>query len=644
MDFNLDKNSFDEQLFYFNKRLQLGADPGAMWVDKADDPINGGYFYAITTGGELNDGTKVTGAFTCYKSKDLTNWEVCGAERGFALRLNPTDWPQQDFWAPEFFHEKIEVDGKIKNRYYMYFCAVSKEGNSQTEYTSIPLSESRFSRFYLGIAVSDCPYGPFTLVDTNTYYSFYGKDQKVNANNHVVNGTTPPFNFYKYNQELQDYYKENGYIGDFFPCIDISPFLDPATGDFYCYFSMHPSVYSKSLAIWVVKMKDFITPDYSTMHLIAMPGYSVDTVDFKPYVNDETINFGQSEKYSKHVTRFYYDGTEFGAGINEGANTIAYFDKKTNRWLYYLTYSPFGFPSRAYSVLQAVSTSPNGPFKKLNPHDGQVVIGILNWDRNEVCQGQDNIDYSCQKDLSASIDYMSGNGHHTFVNCGGDIFAVYHTLTNPVYNYDEQGKFLGRRIACDRVTFNYSEILKYNFLIGEDLSNNNSLPVIYGNGPTYSVQPLPEKLCGYKNLIKDCVIDACGKKVEFLKSENFVVHTCYKQSEFVAQNNIIKVTLNGEKTLRAIMLYNSCDINYALKQIKNITIFNKDKVVLSQNNIPQNPNNYSLKNNVMNYGGSIVVSFKELKATHFVIELSSNDKLINNNEIIKTGSLVVLGK
>jgi hypothetical protein len=158
-------------------------------------------------------------------------------------------------------------------------------------------------------------------------------------------------------------------------------------------------------------MKDFITPDYSTMHTITLAGYNVNTTDFKLYVNNGVTDYSKQKDLEGKLSRFYYDGSECAVGINEGAHTIAHFDEKAKRWLYYLTYSPFGFPSRAYAILQAVSTSPYGPFKKLPPHEGQVVIGILNWDKNSHKVREDFLDYSCTNDLSSAIDYSSGCGH-----------------------------------------------------------------------------------------------------------------------------------------------------------------------------------------------------------------------------------------
>ncbi len=634
--------NYDTSLFYRNDRNFDGADPGALWVSKEDYPVYGGYFYCVVTGGELNDGTRTTGAFTCYRSKDLNAWEKCGAVNGYALQINPTDWCMQDFWAPEYFHEKITVNGKIKNRYYLYFNALSKEGNENTEYSSSPIEEGRFNRFYLGIAVSDSPCGPFTLVDTSTYYKFYGEDRITDLNGNTITGSTPTFNFYKNNPEIEVEYSRRGIKANYWPALDISPFQDPATGEFYCYFSHHPSTYSFDIYIWVVKMKDFITPDFSTMHTITLPGYTIDKTDFKLFVNDGKTDYSKRGELADKLTRFYYDGSEKAVGVNEGAHTIAHYDQKAKRWLYYLTYSPFGFPSRAYSILQAISTSPYGPFKKLPPHEGQVVIGILNWDKNSKNIGEQDLDYSCKHDLSSAIDYSSGCGHHSFAKTGSEVFAVYHTLTNSLSNYNDKGHFMGRRIAVDRVLWTYSPTLTYEFLGFE--GDTQPLPILYGLGPTHSLQPLPKVVKKGKDITCEAKITASGKVsgVENLSGTGFVVHSAFTQREFTCEGNgVIEATFERAQPLRAIMLYNSCNYSYNLASIYKIEIFTASEV-FEICDIKQDEQNFIATENVMRYGGAIVADFDEVVASKVKIYLRAQDKLDKSNDIIKTGGLVIL--
>jgi len=123
-----------------------------------------------------------------------------------------------------------------------------------------------------------------------------------------------------------------------------------------------------------------------------------------------------------------------------------------------------------------------------------------------------------------------------------------------------------------------------------------------------------------------------------------VVHNCYKNLEYEAKTETILVEFNNVKKVVAVMLYNSCDINFALKSIRKISFYNGENKVLEVDNLSQNKDNYSLENNVMNYGGSINCSFEEIEVSSIKIEIDSKDKIVLDNPIIKTGGLVILGK
>lgn len=62
-------------------------------------------------------------------------------------------------------------------------------------------------------------------------------------------------------------------------------------------------------------------------------------------------------------------------------------------------------------------------------------------------------------------DFMAGAGHHSFVKAGDEIFAVYHAFYNPLDN-NENGSFMGRAIAIDRVQFVDSPYYDFDILQG----------------------------------------------------------------------------------------------------------------------------------------------------------------------------------
>ena len=642
-DGTMGEHNYDTSLYYRNDQDLSGADPGAIYVSVEDDPVYGGWFYMAVTGFEGHNTTKTYGAYPIYRSKNLIDWEQCGTNGGYALAVDPTkDWSMGHYWAPELLQETIEVDGVKKNRYYIYFSAQSKVGNANTEYTS--KTGTDWDRLYIGIGVSDCPYGPYTMVDTNNYYQFYGDNTtKVNKNGNAVTRNTPAFNFYRYNPEIAAAYKSAGKNADFWPAIDISPFVDPATGDMYCYFSQHVSSVSSGNVIWVVKMKDYITPDYSTMHVVSIPGYSVKALDFKTYVNSG-INYGTNASTKDKVTRYAFDGNVNGGGVNEGAFTIAHYDEVNKQWLYYLTYSPYGYGNRGYSICQAVSTSPFGPFTKLDPNKGFTVVGIVNM--NSAGSGNGNIDYTMSKDYSASIDYMAGTGHHSFVKAGDEIFAVYHSFPNPINNYNQNGSFMGRCISVDRVKIITSPSITYGDL--DSASGTTPLPVLYGNGPTYSVQPLPEVVSGYENITDEAIISYTNPNatgMQYLKDGLYVTHTVYKDWEYQTEGeDVISLTFPTARSIRSVMVYNSAQYNYALKKLSSLTLTLADGKIITFNNLTQNVDNCNTLKKVMRYGGSIVADFEEVKVKKIEIAVNGKDKYNTANNVIRIGDIVVLGR
>ncbi len=632
--------TYDGSLFYRNDQAQTGADPGVMYVSVEDDPVYGGWFYMTYTSGETNDGSKTTGAFQMVRSRDLANWEICGAlSNGYCLQVNATDWAQTNFWAPELLHERANVGGVMKNRYYIYFSARSKVGNADTEYSTSPDSVHDYNRLYIGIGVSDTPVGPYKMVDTSTYYAFYNKTQTVDANGNAVNGKTPAVNFYRYNPEIQQAYQKAGISADYWPAIDVSPFIDEATGDMYMYFSQHVSAVSAGNVIWVMKMKDYITPDYTSMHVVSIPGYSVKATDFKTYVNKSQT---YSQTAASKVTRFHYDGDAQGNGINEGAFTISHYDETQGKWFYYLTYSPFGYGSRAYSVLQAVSTSPNGPFTKIDPRSGQVVIGMLNWSGGTGI-GSGKLDYSMKYDFSASIDYLSGTGHHCFVKAGDEIFAVYHCFRNPIDNNNASGSFMGRDIAADRVYFVQSPTLTMGTIVGG--SGSQALPVLYGNGPTASVQPLPAVSSGYANVASKATVTASGSGKEYLTDGLFVTHTYYKNWEYQAEGaQTITFEFATVQNMRGIMVYNSAQYAYALKSLRQVKLTLADGSVTTFDNLKQPAFNAYDAKSVMRYGGSISATFQEVAVKKVEISIHPDDKFNTSNTSIRIGDVVLLAR
>ena len=355
LDYDNCLKDYEQGLFYRNKRDLDCADPGAIYVSEEDDPVNGGWFYTYFTGDvKLEEGEYHRAAYRCYRSRDLESFALVGkAGKGHCLVVRDDAWAEKYFWAPE-----VAFDKKSK-KYYIYFSAGAKPGNDNTEYTSE--TEDRWACLYLGIGVSDSPMGPFEFVTSEGY-----QDGK-NLNGDVISRFNPPINFER---------KLN--MPHYWTAIDVSPFFAP-DGSFYLYFAKHVDKYHQGICVYGMKMKDMITPDYSTLKQLTKNGYR--TV-YQP--GDYTT--------AQPLCRDMDEG-----GVNEGP-FMTYHGGK-----YYLTYSRFGYGARAYDISMAISDSPLGQFVKIPHGEGNPALG-----------------------LNPTNDSMAGNGHHNFAYAGDEVIAFYH--------------------------------------------------------------------------------------------------------------------------------------------------------------------------------------------------------------------------
>lgn len=106
-------------------------------------------------------------------------------------------------------------------------------------------------------------------------------------------------------------------------------------------------------------------------------------------------------------------------------------------------------------------------------------------------------------------------------------------------------------------------------------AQGNDLDVMYANGPTTSVQPLPEFASEYKNIAAQAEVSATGiadgSSVSFLtdgllsinRYANYdMVETYIKETEF-SRETTITLKFDDYKTIRALMVYNSKNMESA---------------------------------------------------------------------------------
>ena len=280
---------------------------------------------------------------------------------------------------------------------------------------------------------------------------------------------------------------------------------------------------------------------------------------------------------------------------------------------YYLTYSQTGYAARNYGCYQAVSDSPTGPFIKLGR--ARAAMGVTNFN-----------------------DYMTGVGHHAYVPIDDELYCVYWVHADPMDTSTSGNN--GRIYAFDKTTYIYDENLKYD--------------ILYGNGPTKSVQPLPYIVSGYKNVATEAKISATNAKKETLKylnDDRIVFLEYYEKDEFESKGKtIITLTFDEPKDIRATSIYNSYDYYYAFSKIDNITFTLAEKPVwynlsrynkkISINDLGVNENYYN-SDGFMRQGGSASASFNEIKVSKIEITISQT---LAGQKAIKVSDICVLGK
>jgi len=560
---------YDRELFFNNNNETVGADPGVFYLSEEEDEAYGGYYYMYTTGSTNSSFTTSDGsvyAFQCFRSKNLSDWQRVGTyEKGYSLKVTSNDWADGEtdtFWAPEVLRNP--TDGK----YYMYFSASAKKE------LTVSKPNASFDRLYIGIAVGDTP------VDFRILGSEKWADD---ADGNVITGSTIPVNF-------QKAYGLSGV----FSVIDANPFLDD-DGTLYLYFNKHTdsnSLTPSLMGVWGIKMRDFVTPDYSTISLVCTPNVLTSTgglVNGVPAVTKHEGNYPFSE-----------------GSINEAPCMVKHNGK------YYMTYSANGYSNASYSVHQAISDSPLGTFTKPLLTEGNPV-------------------------LASTKTYVSGTGHHSVVKAGDDYMIVYARMGNPS-DYS-MGWF--RIIGADRLNF---------------IKNDAGNEVLVANGPSYSLQPLPESISGYKNQTETASITAKnGSGAKYLNDGVLPYYTMNMNWEFEGKiGTEITLSWSNPVNVSAIMIYNSHDYNTAFKDIKSIKFYFAEKPSWLKSSAAyaeisglEFPSECLMDADLM-LGSAAVAEFDELKVTKIVITLGDKyekyDRYGNVSDTIHIGEIVCLGK
>lgn len=162
---------------------------------------------------------------------------------------------------------------------------------------------------------------------------------------------------------------------------------------------------------------------------------------------------------------------------------------------YYLTYSVNGCWNKYYNVCYAVSDSPLGNFVK--PYiSGQIWTNLLLG-----YPGTKNEDSLVYQQWSG---FASGTGHHCFFKCGEQLMIGYHAHQNR--NWNNEFKWTARYFAFDYVHF-----------------DEEGKPFV--NGPTNSIQILPESISSYRNIASSSKVKVKNITNEKAINDNYIVES-----------------------------------------------------------------------------------------------------------------------
>lgn len=349
--------------------------------------------------------------------------------------------------------------------------------------------------------------------------------------------------------------------------------------------------------------------DDNTMYMY----YSVADKNGQHVVGVKLINpyIADFETYTELVKPGYLDSTFTNKGLEweeyREKNSIVeapYMIKSEDK--YYLTYSVNGCWNKYYNVCYAVSDSPLGNFTK--PYEeGKTWTNLL-------------LGYPGDKDDMSLIylqwsGFASGTGHHCFFNVGNEVMIGYHAHQNRDWNSDSA--YTRRYVAIDYLHF-----------------DKDGVPFV--NGPTWSVQPLPEGISGYKNIALNATIKSQNvTDVEYV-NDNYI-EDCYnlvegtpKEVSLGSGYSYIELIFDKEYEIGGIAIYNSAFYEKMIEEVAYIDFDNGNAVIYPQYCVEKYVD-YDLE--FIQPGSAITVEFNKSFTASRVVICFKTSSPANINEI-----------
>jgi GH43 family beta-xylosidase len=275
---------------------------------------------------------------------------------------------------------------------------------------------------------------------------------------------------------------------------------------------------------------------------------------------------------------------------------------------YYLTYSVNGCWDKFYNVCYAVSDSPLGNFEKPYQSGGTWTNLLLGYPGTNIGNATVNSKWS---------GFNSGTAHHCFFNIGDQIMIGYHAHQDR----DGSGRYEKRAFAFDYLYF-----------------DKNGVP--FCNGPTYSIQPLPEELSGYFNIAPMAKVESQNVTNAGAINDNYIVD-CYnipgeEEKEVSLGKGYSYIELKFDRTyeIGGIAVYNSAFYEKLLSEIVYIDFGNGNAVQYPQFSHDQYVND--AKEFIFPNSAFTIEFLNTFEADHVVICVKS-DKPVSLNEIVVLG-------
>ncbi len=373
-------------------------------------------------------------------------------------------------------------------------------------------------------------YAPELYCFDGVYYMYYSAiDENDIRRNSVVVADNPlgpykPLKNSKVDGEQEPIFLDKNTS---FDVLDITIFVDD-DDEMYMYYSVQNN---ENQHIVGVKMNSPYEADWSTYTELVVPG---------------ALN--STNSILKPLT---WEMFRAGSPIVEAPYMIKSGGK------YYMTYSVNGCWDKYYNVCYAVSDSPLGNYEKPYQANGLWTNLLLGYPGTKI----DNSTVYNQW-----TGFASGTGHHCFFQMGDQIMIGYHAHQKREPNGT---KYTKRYFAFDYLHF-----------------DENGVP--FCNGPTYSIQPLPEEISGYKNIAPLAEVKSDNVTNANAINDNYIVD-CYnlkgeeqKEVSMGTGYAYIELVFDDVYQIGGIAIYNSAYYDKYLTEIEYIDFGNGNVVQYPQ--------------------------------------------------------------